>query len=363
MDKKQTLLSMIAFVGIFLLVMGLFFGGSNNFASADDVKEKIKDKDYIDSIRTDDSINKTGDLTKRYIANEKELKIENDGELLVNLKLLTPYENKISSSGNDPIALFQSINHSDDWKLFEKMDSYKINDDYKVKSKDYYYKYLIETEKEVCNEVVQNNNFSKENKTTKQCSTYTQKDWVKFNNAKDLPQGSIFGVFTNNLVEGEHIEVVYGIEGFDIYEWASYLVTDLVSYYKMDESSGVVVDNLGDYNGTNDGATRGITGKINNAFDFTATNTDDIILPSGIFSFMTSSDFTFSTWIKTDNSADQGIINARGDANAYLDIGRNTNEKVSLTIYDGSPAIAATSTTSVTDGDWHFIVGTHDGTI
>ena len=86
MDKKQTLLSMIAFVGIFLLVMGLFFGGSNNFASADDVKEKIKDKDYIDSIRTDDSINKTGDLTKRYIANEKELKIENNGELLVNLK-------------------------------------------------------------------------------------------------------------------------------------------------------------------------------------------------------------------------------------------------------------------------------------
>jgi hypothetical protein len=40
----------------------------------------------------------------------------------------------------------------------------------------------------------------------------------------------------------------------------------LISYYKFDETSGVVVDELGTNNATATGITRGITGNINNAF-------------------------------------------------------------------------------------------------
>ena len=33
------------------------------------------------------------------------------------------------------------------------------------------------------------------------------------------------------------------------------LITDLVAYYKLDETSGTVIDSTGSYNGTNNGAT------------------------------------------------------------------------------------------------------------
>jgi hypothetical protein len=45
---------------------------------------------------------------------------------------------------------------------------------------------------------------------------------------------------------------------------SSTLLNGLVSYWKLDESSGSVVDSVGGFNGTNDGLTQGDTGKINN---------------------------------------------------------------------------------------------------
>ena len=274
--------------------------------------DKLKDRDYISQIRTTDNLAISGKLTKEYIANKKELKIEDDGEVLVDLKLLTPYENKISSSGNDPIALFQSINHSDDWKLFDKMDSYKINDEYKVKSKDYYYQYLVETEKTVCQEISQINNLTKKNETVKSCSNYIQKDWVEFKKAKDLPQGSVFGVFCDDLVEGENIEVVYGIEGFDIYEWASYLVTDIESYYKFDgndfsDATGTQVD-------ATNGGTTNTTGIIIDGRNFDGDN-DKVTLTGN--NIAGNPAFSYSLWVYLDaaQTANTAFLSLTNGAN------------------------------------------------
>jgi len=135
-EVKKLFLSLVIIIGVTLLAIGLFFGNVE-FTSADDKIDKIKDKDYINSLRVNDSIKVIGDLTKEYIADDKELKINDKKGLLVDLKLLTPYENKVSLSGDKPIAKWQAIDWSDNWKLFDKIDSYKIDDDYKVKDKDY----------------------------------------------------------------------------------------------------------------------------------------------------------------------------------------------------------------------------------
>jgi len=69
----------------------------------------------------------------------------------------------------------------------------------------------------------------------------------------------------------------------------------LPAYYKLDETSGDVVDATGNgNNGTNYGATRGVTGKINNAFDFNGTDYVDF----GDISWIDSTkDLTISIWI------------------------------------------------------------------
>jgi hypothetical protein len=50
------------------------------------------------------------------------------------------------------------------------------------------------------------------------------------------------------------------------------LEEDLISYYKLDETTGDVIDSHGTNNGINEGATRGATGIINNSYDFDGSN-------------------------------------------------------------------------------------------
>jgi hypothetical protein len=82
------------------------------------------------------------------------------------------------------------------------------------------------------------------------------------------------------------------------------LIDNLVSYYKLDETSGTTVeDAYGSNDGTNDGATVNVAGKINTAYDFDGdndyvdTNVEPVISSGG-------DDFSVSMWFKTtDNTA------------------------------------------------------------
>jgi len=359
-EVKKLFLSLVIIIGVTLLAIGLFFGNVE-FTSADDKIDKIKDKDYINSLRVNDSIKVIGDLTKEYIADDKELKINDKKGLLVDLKLLTPYENKVSSSGIEPIAKWQAIDWSDKWKLFDKIDSYKINDDYKVKDKNYVLKYLVETEKTNCYDESQINNETLENETKEYCYDYIQKDWIKFKKVKDLPHKNItIGLFANSLVEGEHIEFIPTIEGFEVLEWASYLVTDLVSYYKLDETSGTTAD---DAHGSNDGSfstgvTVNQTGIIEKAYSFDGTNY--LTLANDPLDFAPQTDaFSISAWVKTTDT--YGVIVGK-------DGGGTLTNQVQLAMWGGGILWSVGGTrnvistaSGVNDNKWHHIVGTSDG--
>jgi len=366
-EVKKLFLSLVIIIGVTLLAIGLFFGNVE-FTSADDKIDKIKDKDYINSLRVNDSIKVIGDLTKEYIADDKELKINDKKGLLVDLKLLTPYENKVSSSGIEPIAKWQAIDWSDKWKLFDKIDSYKINDDYKVKDKNYVLKYLVETEKTNCYDESQINNETLENETKEVCYDYIQKDWIKFNKAKDLPHKDItIGLFASNLIEGEHNEVLYTIEGIGVYEWASYLVTDLISSWELEETSGTTAyDELGTNNGTNNGATINQSGKIGKCYDFESTDTDYIeFVDSSDWDDFFQNNFSVSVWIKAETiTGSMGVFGKWYDGTRVWSLGTGsagggTTSRIGIR-YDKSRSTGQfeSANTAISAGTWYHIITT-----
>ncbi|MBL7215044.1 MAG: C10 family peptidase [Phycisphaerae bacterium] len=73
----------------------------------------------------------------------------------------------------------------------------------------------------------------------------------------------------------------------------------LVTYYKLDGTLGPVVDELANNDGVNNGAIRGVAGKIGNAFEFDGSSSwVESSLNAGITG---NSDWTISFWMYTDN--------------------------------------------------------------
>jgi len=89
------------------------------------------------------------------------------------------------------------------------------------------------------------------------------------------------------------------------------LTDDLVSYYKLDGTTGVVVDELGTNDGTNYGATRGVTGIINNAFEFDGTN-DYVISDFDLDDYP----FSFSGWFYIPEGSSGGVVMTISDITA-----------------------------------------------
>ena len=69
---------------------------------------------------------------------------------------------------------------------------------------------------------------------------------------------------------------------------------DIISYYKLDETTGAVVDSAGSNDGTNNGATRGVTGKIDDAFDFSSDYVRNFGTP------LLTGDFSVGVWLNSD---------------------------------------------------------------
>src|SRR6056297_3581315 len=129
------------------------------------------------------------------------------------------------------------------------------------------------------------------------------------------------------------------------------LTPSLTSYYKLDGTSGDVVDSHGTNDGTNNGATRGVTGKINNAFDFDGDNDVVDINDFGT----TSSDLSFSLWVKTSlSSGREYFMGIYGDDDIRLGIDEGE-------FFSRSDEAQSWGGPSLDDGNWHHVVVTISG--
>jgi len=95
--------------------------------------------------------------------------------------------------------------------------------------------------------------------------------------------------------------------------WTASLDVGLVSVWKMDGVAGAVVDSHGSNDGVNEGATRGVTGIIDNAFDFDGTN--DLVNISDDASLDPTAEISISLWANLTFDADNPLIFKGTDSN------------------------------------------------
>jgi hypothetical protein len=227
--------------------------------------------------------------------------------------------------------------------------------------KEYKFVYWFEEERvrDVCLEYEVVSNSTKTFKTEPKClkegtETYNFSEWRDYN-SRDIPTSGRIGVMVNNK-QGDYIDGIWnlGSKKLDRHaEWTANLENDLISWYKLDETSGDVVDGFGSNNGTNYGATRGVEGKIGNAFDFDGTN--DYVSFEGLTDNLQS--FTTSQWIYVDGSNGGRLFERSGNIQtSFID------EDMRIIVYISGVTSdwVRTPINSITDSTWHHIVFEYD---
>lgn len=138
------------------------------------------------------------------------------------------------------------------------------------------------------------------------------------------------------------------------------LMDGLVTYYKLDETSGTLAqDYFGVYNGTADNArvfTSEINGIINTGADFTQGN-DNIAIPSGAID--TTNDFTVSYWFNSSSMTgvqvhigllDQRDVRFFTDETSYI-----------FRQWSGSAGTSDVTKSSLSSDTWYHICAIRDG--
>jgi len=336
----------------------------NQFDIPETTTDKLLYEDYQDSLRESDSLripNKDNTKYKSHNASTRTLLIENNKyETLIDLKLLTNYKQHVGVGDDTIIArikLIDFLNLSDN--LFE-VDSYDVKNNYKSEPKIFTLKYRTDwiEEKSYIKETFDNKtNQSISNETIYYNQPMT--NWTEFTRLNELPHKDIeIGIFVDTIL-GEEIEWVPTIEGFECLEWASYLVTDLVAYYKLDSN------NFSDAHGSNDATnvfTTNVTGIINDGRGFSA---DTQRISIGDLGYETFTGLTFSIWIyPTAYDSDGGVIGqVNGDMSAGINM--NTNHIYFWLDDDGSwgpDILITTAKEDVVLNEWNHVCCTWNGT-
>lgn len=128
----------------------------------------------------------------------------------------------------------------------------------------------------------------------------------------------------------------------------------LIAYYKLDETSGQVIDSLSNNNGTNNGATANVIGKINNSYGFKEVESDYINIGSNTID-LTSPPISINAWIKIDSIKENSIIGA-GTSNGYAFYVKS-NSQLSFGKLDVNEVV---SEELVTNETWHMVTSVYN---
>ena len=147
------------------------------------------------------------------------------------------------------------------------------------------------------------------------------------------------------------------------------LLTNLISYWKLDEASGNALDAHGSSPLTDTNSVGSATGKIGNARDFEDGSlqyfeaADSAALSTGDI------DFTFSGWCNLESVNAGNLLNSlltkwntSGNQREYLirTNGPNNNRFEFFVSANGSSAVSVTAPITITTGVWYFFVAWHN---
>ena len=145
------------------------------------------------------------------------------------------------------------------------------------------------------------------------------------------------------------------------------LITDLVSYYKLDTNATTQPDSKGSNDGTVSGATYTASGKINGGYSFDGTN--DRVSITGAALKAISGSFSVSLWMKDDSSTEafahcigrgtwqSGAWHIQRDPN---DRSGSSGNSVRLLMFSSGINEVYATTQVFGTGNWHHIVITYD---
>ena len=215
MDKRGKSLLIIGVI-LFSLLLFVSFVIAGTSEEQSILTEIVKNRTYIDELRTTDTIqlsnNKSGeDLAfKSYNSFTKEILIEDkEFKPIIKMKLISPYiVSGLIASSDTKVAEF----YLEDWKnskinLIDTINFYDIKNNYKPINKTFRFKYGTENE----------------NCELGHCFNYTT--WTSFETLNDLPHKNIkISAWTKTEIL-ESIEWIPTIEGFKILQWAEWNVT------------------------------------------------------------------------------------------------------------------------------------------
>lgn len=139
------------------------------------------------------------------------------------------------------------------------------------------------------------------------------------------------------------------------------LDTNLISYWKLDESSGNASDSVGGNTLTNVGTATYSAGKINNGINL---NGSSQYLDGGNVLNLTTGAWTFAAWIKVTTTGSYEFIGGRsesGFSNDWYMRVTNTN-KAEIQFRNGASSNQVIGNITVADGNWHHVVGLRNGT-
>jgi Tfp pilus assembly protein PilV len=141
------------------------------------------------------------------------------------------------------------------------------------------------------------------------------------------------------------------------------VATGLISYWKLDEST--VAESVKDSRGTNDGASTGTTvantGKISRGRTFTVTS--DIVKVTNNATLQIKPEMSLAAWVKTSDSGSAKFIMGKVGGPSpktpeYALTMNNGQPRVILFNSDGNTFLIAQATSVISDGNWHYVVGT-----
>lgn len=135
--------------------------------------------------------------------------------------------------------------------------------------------------------------------------------------------------------------------------FATISTSNLVAYYKFDETSGVLIDYVGgDNNGTNTSVTYSQSGKINNSYLFTSPTSYTTLANNGFPSG--NNNWTFNMWIYDINNVENGYLYYQGNNNPSQDI-RISHSPSTKTITVGSYGGDCTSVATIDFNTWGML--------
>ena len=144
----------------------------------------------------------------------------------------------------------------------------------------------------------------------------------------------------------------------------STLLTDLVSYWKLDEASGTRYDSvLTSGNDLTDNNTVGSAeGKQGNAASFVAANNETLTKAASAELSFGDVDFTIAAWFNTGTKVDGTIVSVweNGVGVNYALQLDGSGTKVQMRTFDAWPGDIALYDTVVNDSEWHLAIGWYD---